>query len=196
MDMQTAASETAAALREANDFQARLCRRTAGITNLVWAIAAPAAMLVDTTLAAVYNAPGWLLATSWIPFILIGIIATRTLWAQQAFATQSRAPGTTMWIGLLAITIGITGTAAIAAMFGGGQASGYGIAMANAGLILFLGLAHRDGLDAHFWSHALGALIAFVGAFIVMGTGGAAILLPAAVMIAWLIPGAVLVSRG
>ncbi len=59
-----------------------LARRTAGLTWMVWGIVSPAIFLTYGALGTTLRLMGleWVNAILWVPFVLMGVLATVTLW--------------------------------------------------------------------------------------------------------------------
>lgn len=88
--MDLTAHEAAAALHRLEDVEETLTARTAGLTHLVWALAAPLVFLTYGAAGPLVHASGhhWLFALLWLPAVLLGLALTHHLWHQHAVRMQ------------------------------------------------------------------------------------------------------------
>ena len=90
------APEAARALVEASRYEDALAERTAGITWMVWGIATPAIFLTYA-FASVLGGRGWWMSLLWIPWVVMAVATTVSLWRSAALAAPALASGSSSW---------------------------------------------------------------------------------------------------
>lgn len=93
------AREAARALVDASRYEGALAERTAGITWMVWGIATPG-VFMTYAFASVLGGSGWWMSVLWIPWILMAVVTTVSLWRSAALAAPALASDATPWFWL------------------------------------------------------------------------------------------------
>ncbi len=203
--MEMTATQAAATLRELEAAEETLTARTAGLTHLVWGLAAPLIFLTYGAAGDLVARAGawWAYAVLWIPGTALGAILTHHLWHQHAvrlgWSDEGRGD-----LRVFAYVGGVLAAGAI--LFFGARAAGVewavstAMTVANGLLAILAGLLERRGgvPCAHYGTYAgVGILLAGL-TMGVLGTGedASTILGAAATAAGWSLAGLWMLRRG
>lgn len=81
--------EAAAHLRGLEGFEQRLTQRVGGLTCMVWGVVAPGIFVSYGVAALAAGVPNWVFVVLWAPWVVLGVVLTRSLWALHAISLRA-----------------------------------------------------------------------------------------------------------
>lgn len=182
--------QAARMLADASRYEDGLMHRTEGLTFMAWGLVT-SGTFVSYGFAALLDAPTWVYATLWLPWILVGIAFTFALVRSAALASSrpGDAPTSADWLKTILVTV------AIGAVYALVRPDGPVVPLG----IIGVSYAAMFGLNV-FRSTRTGRLVGFASGVVLAGTAAALAIAQAPIEVSgtvgMVLPGLLLCSAG